>query len=104
MLKTHTLEVRRNFIALGCPINDVLDFGGPFLPLGWGSFFQKRGFFNISHPCYRQLRVVCGESKPPRYGGRVWLWHSLQSGSSSCSIAFRLPRTSRRSETACCRE
>jgi len=41
--KTHTLEVCRNFIALGCPINDVLDFGGHFLPLGWCSFFKRGG-------------------------------------------------------------
>jgi hypothetical protein len=49
--KTHALEVRRKFIAPGCPINDVLDFGGHFLSLGRGSFFQKRGFFN-SQRCY----------------------------------------------------
>jgi hypothetical protein len=36
--------IRRNFIALGCLINDVLDFGGHFLSLGRDSFF-KRGSF-----------------------------------------------------------
>jgi hypothetical protein len=44
LLKNHVLEVRRDFIALGCPINDVLDFGRHFLPLGWGSFFKRGGF------------------------------------------------------------
>src|SRR6185369_866732 len=38
------------------------------------------------------------------YGGRGGLLHSLRSGSSSCWIAFRLPRTPRISETPCCRE
>jgi hypothetical protein len=46
-----TLEVRRNFIALGCPIKDVLDFGGHFLPLGWCSFF-KRGVFPTATGVY----------------------------------------------------
>ncbi len=30
--------------ALGCPINDVLDFGGHFLSRGWDSFFKRRSF------------------------------------------------------------
>jgi hypothetical protein len=49
--KLHTLEVRRNFIALGCPINDVLDFGGHFLSLDRDSFF-KRGGFSTATPDY----------------------------------------------------
>jgi hypothetical protein len=40
-------------MALGCAINDVLDFGGHFLFLGRGIFFEKR-FFN-SHAILRQL-------------------------------------------------
>jgi hypothetical protein len=49
--KTHALEGHRNFIALGCPINDVLDFGGHFLSLGWTSFFKKGGF-STATPVY----------------------------------------------------
>jgi hypothetical protein len=51
--KTHSQEVRRNFIAPGCPINDVLDFGGHFLSLGWSGFF-KRGSFSTATPYYTQ--------------------------------------------------
>jgi hypothetical protein len=44
-------EVRGNCIALGCPINHVLDFGGHFLSLGWDSFF-KRGSFSTATPVF----------------------------------------------------
>jgi hypothetical protein len=35
----------------GCAINDVLDFGGHFLSLGWDSFF-KRGSFSTATGVY----------------------------------------------------
>jgi hypothetical protein len=38
-----TLAIQ-GFIALGWPINDVLDFGGHFLSLGGDSFFKRGGF------------------------------------------------------------
>jgi len=44
VLKNSHSRSRRNFIALGCTINDVLDFGGPFLPRL--TVFSKREFFN----------------------------------------------------------
>src|SRR6266478_1887442 len=39
-------------MALGCPINDVLDFGGHFLSLDRDSFF-KRGVFQ------QPTRTIC---------------------------------------------
>ena len=59
--KTHTLEVRKNFIALGCPINDVLDFGGHFLSFRRDSFFKRGGFSTASYPSSVQI----GEEQPP---------------------------------------
>jgi hypothetical protein len=50
-IEKHTLEVRGNVIALACPTNDVLDFGGHFLSLGWDSFF-KTGGFSTPTPVY----------------------------------------------------
>jgi hypothetical protein len=44
VLKNSHSKVRRNFIALGCAIKDDLDFGGHFLSLRWGGFFQTVGF------------------------------------------------------------
>jgi hypothetical protein len=35
-------EVRRNFIARGCPVNDVFDFGEHFLSSA-GTVFSKEG-------------------------------------------------------------
>jgi hypothetical protein len=40
-------------MALGSPINDVLDFGGHFLSLCGGRFF-KRGGFSTDTPHYAQ--------------------------------------------------
>jgi hypothetical protein len=48
-----------NLIALGCPVNDVLDFGEHFLSLDRDSFF-KRGGFSTATPGYNSypLRVA----------------------------------------------
>src|ERR1700704_5689969 len=80
MLKTHPLEVRRNFIALGCPINDVLDFGGPFLPLGWDSFFKRGSFSTGTSDCnsYRvqggNLRVCKVHTQVVPMHPQHWSW------------------------------
>src|SRR5580704_1546035 len=44
LLKTHSREIRRNFIALGCAINDVLDFGEHFISPRGDRFFKRRRF------------------------------------------------------------
>jgi hypothetical protein len=57
-VKTQTLKVRRNFIALGCPISDVLDFGGHFLSLVRGSFFKRGGFSTATAVCTTNPEMV----------------------------------------------
>jgi hypothetical protein len=47
----HERLIRRNFIVLGCLINDVLDFGGHFLSLGRDSFFKRGGFSTATRFC-----------------------------------------------------
>lgn len=42
-MKNSYSQLRRNFIALGCPIKDVLDFDGFSTPR-LGRFFLKRDF------------------------------------------------------------
>ena len=61
LLKTHTLEVRRNFIALGCPINDVLDFVDISYPSA-GTVFSKEGVFQ--QPLAISLSTVFGAQMP----------------------------------------
>jgi hypothetical protein len=66
--KTHSQEVRRNFIAPGCPINDVLDFGGHFLSLGWSGFF-KRGSFSTAT---RFINSYPGRRNPTPLGEQIF--------------------------------
>ena len=49
-------------------MNDVLDFGGHFLSLGWDSFF-KRGGFSTATPIYNNhpfCKLPVGATRNPK--------------------------------------
>ena len=56
-------------MALGCAINDVLDFGGHFLSLGRVNFFKRWGF-STATPDYAQnssmSEMACSRQLPSR--------------------------------------
>jgi hypothetical protein len=47
LLKNPHSRTSQKFHRAGFPINDVLDFGGHFLPLGWDGF-SKEGAFSTA--------------------------------------------------------
>jgi hypothetical protein len=50
-----TPEIRGNFIALGCPTNDVLDFGGRLLSLRRDRFLKRESFSTATRFCANYL-------------------------------------------------